>query len=82
MSSERDPGLSPQTLSLRERAILAFCAEGFSDREISSRIRVSRRDVSAIRGHAAAKLAARISSANPFGIREVMLSRSLNSAGL
>jgi DNA-binding CsgD family transcriptional regulator len=82
MSPERDSVLSPQTLNLRERAILAFCAEGLSDREISSRIRVSRRDVSMIRSHAAAKLVARISSANPFAIREVMLSRSLNSAGL
>lgn len=82
MSPERDSVSSPQTLNLRERAILTFCAEGFSDREISSRFRVSRREVTVIRSHAATKLAARISSANPFGIREVMLPHSLNSAGL
>ncbi len=82
MQPERDPVTPPQTLNLRERAFLAFCAEGLSDREISSRIRVSRREVSVIRSAAATKLAARISSASPFGIREVMLSQSLTAAGL
>jgi DNA-binding CsgD family transcriptional regulator len=72
----------PDTLSPRERAMLEFCAEGLSDREIAARLRMSRREISAIRGRAAAKLSGRIASAHPFQISEVVLDRSLDFAEL
>lgn len=82
MSPERDSGSSPGKLSLRERAVLEYFAEGLGDREISVRLRVSQREISAIRRHAATKLAARIASAHPFQIREVVIAHSLDSVAL
>ena len=74
----QDSESSPDTLSPSERAMLEFCAEGLSDREIGARLRMSPREISAIRQHAATKLSSRIASAHPFQIREVVLHRSLD----
>jgi DNA-binding CsgD family transcriptional regulator len=82
MSYERDPESSPGTLSRRERAILEFCAGGLSDQEIAIRLGVERLEISTIRRQAAAKLAARIDSAHPFQIHEVVLAGSLTSGEL
>jgi DNA-binding CsgD family transcriptional regulator len=82
MSYERGSDPSPGALSRRERAILEFCAEGLSDREIAGQLRVDVMEVSALRRQAAAKLAARIDSAHPFQIHEVVLSGSLRSGQL
>ena len=76
MSYERDSDSSPGTLSRRERAILEYCAEGLNDQEIAIQLRVSLQEISIIRRQAAAKLAARISSAHPFRIHEVVLAGS------
>jgi DNA-binding CsgD family transcriptional regulator len=69
----QDSDSSPGRLNLSERAIMEYYAQGLGDREIAVRFRVSRREISFIRRHAVTKLAARISSAHPFQIREVML---------
>jgi DNA-binding NarL/FixJ family response regulator len=71
MSHEK--GSHTGSLSLRERAFLEYCAEGLSDREIAVRLHISHREVSAIRGRAGTKLAARVAPAHPFQIREVVL---------
>jgi DNA-binding CsgD family transcriptional regulator len=80
MSYERDLDTSPGTLSRRERAILEYCAEGLNDQEIAIQLRMDFREISSLRRQAAAKLAARISSAHPFQIHEVVLAGSLESA--
>jgi len=77
MSYEREPDESADALSLREQAVLEYCAEGIGDNEIAVRLQMSRREVAIIRDHAATKLMARIASAHPFRIREVMLARPL-----
>jgi len=79
MSYERDLDESPDALSLREQVVLEFCAEGLGDSEIAVRLQMSRREVSIIRGRAATKLVARIASAHPFHIREVVLASPLDS---
>jgi len=79
MSFEQDSESSSGTLSRLERAILEYFAEGPSDREIAVRLGLSRRGISVIRRHAAAKLAVRIASAHPFQISEVVLGRSLDA---
>lgn len=71
MSHEK--GSHTGSLSLRERAFLEYCAEGLSDREIAVRLHISYREVSAIRGRAVTKLSARVATAHPFQIREVVL---------
>jgi DNA-binding NarL/FixJ family response regulator len=78
MPYERDLDESPDALNLREQAVLEFCAEGLGENEISIRLQMSRREVAIIRDHAATKLVARISSAHPFHIREVMFARPLD----
>jgi DNA-binding NarL/FixJ family response regulator len=82
MPSEQNSNSPLGALSQSERAILEFCAEGLSDREIAFQLRASRRAISAIRSQAAAKLAVRIASSHPFHIREVVLARSLDSVEL
>jgi hypothetical protein len=67
-------------LSLRDRAILEYCAEGLSNHAIAIQPRVDFREVSRLCGQAAAKLAARINSAHPFQIHEVVLAEALDSA--
>jgi DNA-binding CsgD family transcriptional regulator len=62
-------------LSLRERAFLEYCAEGLIDPEIAVRLQMSCQEIFAIRVNAAAKLAARVATAHPFQIREVVLGR-------
>jgi DNA-binding CsgD family transcriptional regulator len=79
MSFERVSEPPSGALSLLERAILEYFADGLSDREIAVRLGLSRRGISVIRRHAAAKLAVRIASAHPFQISEVVLGRSLDS---
>jgi DNA-binding CsgD family transcriptional regulator len=73
MSHEK--GSPPATLSPRERAFLEYCAQGLSNREIAVRLQISRRELSTIRADAAAKLAARVGTAHPFKICEVVLPR-------
>jgi DNA-binding NarL/FixJ family response regulator len=73
MSTRQVSELVPNTLSLRERTILEFYAEGLGEREVAIRLSVSRRTVSIIRSQIAKKLAVRISSAHPFQIGEVVL---------
>jgi len=75
MSPKRDSDSPPNSLSLRERTILEFCAEGIGDAEIAARLRLSRSAVSAIRSHTAARLAKRIATAHPFQISEIVLAR-------
>jgi len=82
MSYERGSDPSPGALSRRERAILEFCAEGLSDREIASQLRMDVIEISTLRRQAAAKLAARIGSAHPFQIHEVVLAGSLRAGEL
>jgi DNA-binding CsgD family transcriptional regulator len=81
MSYERILDSSPGTLSRRERAILEYCAEGLNDQEIAIRLQVEAREISSIRRQGAAKLAARIGSANPFRIHELVLADSLDEDG-
>ncbi len=82
MSHERDTGCTPDTLGLRERAILELCADRVSEREIAVRLGLRQREVSAIRAQAARKISVRISSAHPFHISEVVLARPLDAAEL
>jgi DNA-binding NarL/FixJ family response regulator len=82
MSYERESDSSRGTLSRRERAILEYCAEGLRDNEIAVRLHVPVQEISNVRRHAAAKLAARIGSAHPFQIHEVVLAGSLRSGEL
>jgi len=73
-----DSNSSQDTLSPDERVILEFCAEGLSDCEMGTRLRMSPGEIAALRHHAATKLSARISSDHPFQIREVVLNRPLD----
>jgi DNA-binding NarL/FixJ family response regulator len=73
---------SSDTLGLSERAVLEYCAEGLSNHEIGIRLRMSPREIMAIRHHAAVKLSTRIASDHPFQIREVVLHRSLDPSEL
>lgn len=79
MPHKRDLDSSPDTLGPQERAILEYSAEGLGDSEIAVRLQLSRRVITVIRNRVATKLAARISTAHPFRIGEVVLSRSLDS---
>ena len=79
LSQEQDSNSSPDTLDQEERAILEYSAEGLGDSEIAVRLQLSRRVIAVIRDRVATKLAARISTAHPFRIGEVVLSRSLDS---
>lgn len=82
MPLEQGSDSSSKTLTLRERAVLEYFAEGLNDREIAVRFRLRRSEISVIRRRAAKKLAARIASEHPFQIREVVLARPLNCAAL
>jgi DNA-binding NarL/FixJ family response regulator len=78
MSHVQDSDSPPETLSSRELAVLEYCAEGLIDSEIAARLGMSQRKISAVRARAAAKLTARIGTAHPFRIHEVVLARSLD----
>jgi DNA-binding CsgD family transcriptional regulator len=82
MPYERDADSSPGTLGRRELAILEYCAEGLSDQEIAIQLRASVQEILSLRRQAAAKLTARIGSAHPFQIHEVVLAGSLKSGEL
>jgi hypothetical protein len=60
------------TLSPLELALLGYCAEGFGELEVATRLGVRREEVSVIRNATAEKIAARIASAHPFQIRELV----------
>jgi DNA-binding CsgD family transcriptional regulator len=82
MSYERGSDSASGTLNRREREILEYCAEGLSDQEIAIRFQVDVREISTTRRQAAAKLIARIGSAHPFQIHEVVLAGSIKSGQL
>jgi DNA-binding CsgD family transcriptional regulator len=79
MSSERESDSAPGALSGRERAILEYCAGGLCDQEIAIKLRLSVGEVWVLRRQAAEKLSARIASAHPFQIHEVVLAGSLTA---
>jgi DNA-binding CsgD family transcriptional regulator len=78
MSYAKRSDLSPVSLDTREQAILELCAAGLDASEISVRLQIGRREISALCASVAAKLAVRIASAHPFRIHEVVLDRSLD----
>jgi DNA-binding CsgD family transcriptional regulator len=82
MSYERGTDSSSGTLTRREREILEYCAGGLGDPEIAIRFHVDVQEISTLRRQAAAKLIARISSAHPFQIHEVVLAGSIKSGQL
>jgi DNA-binding CsgD family transcriptional regulator len=82
MSYERGTDSYSGTLNRREREILEYCAGGLSDPEIASRFQVDVLEITTLRRQAAAKLIARIASAHPFQIHEVVLAGSFKSGQL
>jgi DNA-binding CsgD family transcriptional regulator len=82
MSYERGTNSSSGTLNRREREILEHCAGGLNDEQIAIRFQVGVQEISTLRRQAAAKLVARIASAHPFQIHEVVLAGSLKSGQL